>query len=46
MILDTTATTDQILERIVALIHAAMERKHGPTVGYGVGRNSKLGEPR
>lgn len=41
MTLDETSTTAEILTRIVELIHAAFERKHGPTVGYGVGRNSE-----
>ena len=37
--LDATNSTEEILARIVELIHAAMERRDGPTVGYGVGQS-------
>ena len=31
---------DDVLDKIIAKIHAAMERRDGPTVGYGVGKSS------
>lgn len=37
---DLNSPADEILTKMIDLIHTAYERQHGPTKGYGDGPNS------